>query len=57
MAFAYAAPEIIKFRSFIQGLEFDKCDIYSLGLCILENITGMPVSLLKRDYKAIKAGN
>lgn len=35
MAFSYAAPEIMKFRSLLAGLQFDKCDIYSLGICIL----------------------
>lgn len=57
LAFNYAAPEILEFRSFIQGLNFEKCDVYSLGLCILENLTGISVSILKRDLKFIKKNN
>jgi serine/threonine protein kinase len=57
VGFAYVAPEIVKFRSFICGMDLDKCDVYSLGLCVLENITGMPVSLLKRELNTIKTNN
>lgn len=57
LAFNYAAPEILKYRSFIQGLNFEKCDVYSLGLCILENLTGISVRILKRDLQFIKKNN
>lgn len=35
LAFSYIAPELLEFGSFIQGLEYDKCDIFSLGICLL----------------------
>lgn len=38
----------------MQGLQYEKCDVFSLGLCILENITGIPVLMLRRDLKSIK---
>lgn len=57
IAFNYCAPEIIEYRSFIQGLQFEKCDIFSLGLCILENITGLAVNILKQHLKLIRTNS
>ena len=54
IAFSYAAPELVEYKTFIQGLSFEKCDVFSLGLCILENITGISVNILRRDLKAVR---
>lgn len=36
----YLAPEIKYFHQYLNGLSFDKCDIYSLGMCLMENLMG-----------------
>lgn len=51
---AYSAPEIIKYRKLLDGLDLHKCDIYSLGISILENITGIPVSILIKNLRSIR---
>jgi serine/threonine protein kinase len=37
---AYLAPEIKRFSTLIEGLDMRQSDIYSLGMCLLENIVG-----------------
>ena len=52
MNFAYTAPEILTFRKLLTGLNLQKADMYSLGMCIIENLTAMPVYLL--DTKKLR---
>jgi len=40
---AYIAPEIIQFKAYLEGLDFYAADIYSLGVCVIENLTGRRV--------------
>ena len=54
MAYAYSAPEIINYRKLLTGLDLHKCDIYSLGICVLENITGIPVTILGRELGKVR---
>ena len=52
MNFAYTAPEIISYRKLLTGLNLQKADMYSLGLCIIENLSGLPIYLL--DLKKLR---
>ena len=36
----YVAPEIRNFSTLLEGLNFAQADIYSLGMCLIENILG-----------------
>jgi hypothetical protein len=38
----YLPPELKEFQSFLAGIDFGKCEVYSLGMAILENISAMP---------------
>ncbi len=38
----YLSPELKEFQSFLEGIDFSKCEVYSLGIAILENISSMP---------------
>lgn len=53
-AYSYCAPEIITYRKLLTGLNLHKGDIYSLGLCVLENITSIPVTILLRELGQIR---
>lgn len=46
MYFSYAAPEILSYHRWMQGLDLLRADMYSLGICILENLTQTPVHIL-----------
>ncbi len=31
----YMAPEIVQFQSYLKGIDFARCEVYSLAMCIL----------------------
>lgn len=36
----YLAPEIRNYAYLLEGLDFASADIYSLGMCVIENLLG-----------------
>jgi serine/threonine protein kinase len=36
----YLAPEIKNYSCLLEGLDFSQADIYSLGMCVIENLLG-----------------